>query len=159
MKISAPTDMEYQDDICECHFEEKCSEFDCENCKLGSETMKGEYIEKSNLLNAAIENEFGPLYWADITLYGDGETGSITFTGPSISEREWKPGAFRGAEDAFFAKMRRIKDMIKNCGFSASLTRFEADCDCPYSEARIDINFAGAELEQTVECLGAGYLP
>lgn len=85
-------------------------------------------------LNMAIQKEYSPLYWADITNYGDG-TGSISFTDCGESA------------DEFFSKMRSIKDFIKGFGYNASLTKFEADKLCPYHEARIDINFAGGELE------------
>ena len=86
-------------------------------------------------LNMEIQKKFAPLSWVDITHYDDG-TGSISFTdtGEEI------------CEDEFFSKMRCIKDFIKGFGYSASLTRFEADKLCPYHEARIDINFNGGEL-------------
>lgn len=85
-------------------------------------------------LTLAIQKNFNPLNWIDITNYEDG-TGSISFTDDGESE------------DEFFAKMGNIKEFIKKFGYSASLTKYEADKLCPYSEARIDINFDGGELE------------
>lgn len=85
-------------------------------------------------LNMAIQKKFSPLNWIDVTKYEDG-TGSISFTDCGESA------------DEFFSKMRSIKDFIKGFGYNASLTKFEADKLCPYHEARIDINFAGGELE------------
>lgn len=85
-------------------------------------------------LNIAIQKEFAPLSWVDITHF-DNETGSITFTDCGEDA------------DEFFSKMGAIKDFIKGFGYSASLTKFEADKLCPYNEARIDINFTGGELE------------
>lgn len=122
-----------------------CGEYEITFKEIKGADIMNEFEVKTTLLTAAIENEFGPLDWADITVHEEG-TGSITFTGPTLSERDWKPGAFRGAEDAFFAKIRRIKEMIKNCGYTADMIKFEADCDCPYSEATININFTGGEL-------------
>ena len=84
-------------------------------------------------LNDAIENKYGPLSWVDITKYEEG-TGSISFTDDDEDE------------STFFNKMYKIKEFIKEFGYSASLTRFEADKLCPYHEARIDINFNGGEL-------------
>lgn len=85
-------------------------------------------------LNVAIQKEFTPLSWVDVTHYDDG-TGSISFTDCGESE------------DEFFSKMRDVTSFIKGFGYSASLTKYEADKLCPYSEARIDINFEGCELE------------
>ena len=84
-------------------------------------------------LNDEIQKKFEPLYWADITHYNDG-TGSISFTDCGETAEE------------FFSKMRCIKDFIKGFGYSASLTKFEADNLCHYNEARIDIDFTGGEL-------------
>ena len=86
------------------------------------------------VLNMAIQKRFNPLNWVDITNYDDG-TGSISFTDDGE------------IEDEFFTKMVNIKEFVKGLGYSASLTKFEADKLCPYSEARIDINFVGGELE------------
>lgn len=85
-------------------------------------------------LNMAIQKKFGPLNWIDVTKYED-ETGSISFTDDGESS------------DDFFSKMRDVKDFIKEFGYSASLTKYESDKLCPYNEARIDIDFAGGELE------------
>ena len=92
-------------------------------------------VKEFKVLNLEIQKEFAPLSWVDITHFDDG-TGSISFTdtGEEISE------------DEFFSKMRCIKDFIKGYGYSASLTRFEADKLCPYNEATININFNGGEL-------------
>lgn len=86
-------------------------------------------------MNLRIQKEFGPLNWIDVTAWTDDYKGSISFTDDGESA------------DLFFSKMRNIKDFIKGFGYSASLTKFEADKLCPYNEARIDINFAGGELE------------
>ena len=83
-------------------------------------------------LNLAIQKKFGPLNWIDVTKYED-DTGSISFTDDGESE------------DEFFAKMEDIKEFVKEFGYSASLTKYGADKLCPYSEARIDINFVGGE--------------
>ena len=84
-------------------------------------------------LNMAIQKKFNPLNWIDVTKYEDG-TGSISFTDDGESA------------DEFFTKMVSVKDFIKGFGYSASLTKYEADKLCPYNEARIDINFNGGEL-------------
>ena len=123
-----------------------CGEYEITFKEIKGADIMNEYEVKMTLLTAAIENEFEPLDWADITVYKEEGTGNITFTGPTLSERDWKPGAFKGAEDAFFAKVRRITAMIQNCGYTASMVRFEADKLCPYSEATIEINFEGGEL-------------
>ena len=85
-------------------------------------------------LNMSIQKKFGPLNWIDVTKYED-ESGSISFTDDGESS------------DEFFTKMVSIKDFIKEFGYSASLTKYGADKLCPYNEARIDIDFAGDELE------------
>lgn len=85
-------------------------------------------------LNMAIQKKFSPLNWIDVTKYED-ETGSISFTDDGENA------------DEFFTKMVNIKDFIKGFGYTASLTKFEADKLCSYNEARIDINFVGGELE------------
>ena len=84
-------------------------------------------------LNMAIQKKFNPLNWIDVTKYEDG-TGSISFADDGESA------------DEFFTKMVSVKDFIKGFGYSASLTKYEADKLCPYNEARIDINFNGGEL-------------
>lgn len=109
------------------------------------------YVKQSILLNAAIENEFGPLDWVDITVHEEDGTGSISFTGPSRKEcinedGEYDRICFIARQDGFFSKMHKIKNMIKNCGMTADLIKFEADCEFSYSEATININFEGGEL-------------
>ena len=84
-------------------------------------------------LNLEIQKEFAPLSWVDITHYDNG-TGSISFTDDGESE------------DVFFNKMYKIKEFVKNFGYTAELIKFSADCDCPYAEATININFNGGEL-------------
>ena len=91
-------------------------------------------IKEFLALNMAIQKAFCPLNWIDVTKYDDG-TGFISFTDDGESA------------DEFFTKMASIKDFIKGFGYSALLTKFEADKLCPYNEARIDIDFAGGELE------------
>lgn len=91
-------------------------------------------IKQFLALNLEIQKKFSPLNWIDITSYED-ETGSISFTDDGESS------------DEFFSKMRDVKEFIKGFGYSASLTKYEADKLCPYNEARIEINFAGGELE------------
>lgn len=85
--------------------------------------------------NLRIQKEFGPLNWIDVTAWTDDYKGSISFTDDGESAEE------------FFTKMANVKDFIKRFGYSASLTKFEADKLCPYNEARIEINFAGGESE------------
>ena len=85
-------------------------------------------------LNMAIQKEFAPLSWVDVTHFDNG-TGSISFTDCGEDA------------DEFFSKMRCIKDFIKEFGYPASLTKYEADKLCPYNETRIDIDFTGGELE------------
>ena len=84
-------------------------------------------------LNLDIQKNFNPLNWIDITNFEDG-TGSISFTDDGESS------------DLFFSKMRSIKEFIKGFGYSAELIKFPADCECPYNEATIRINFYGGEL-------------
>lgn len=84
-------------------------------------------------LNMKIQKEFNPLKWVDITHYEDG-TGSISFTD------DGEP------EDQFFNKMYEIKEFVKTFGYAAELIKFPADCECPYHEATININFNGGEL-------------
>lgn len=91
-------------------------------------------IKEFLALNMAIQKAFCPLNWIDVTKYDDG-TGSISFTDDGESAEE------------FFTKMVSIKDFIKGFGYSASLTKFEADKLCPYNEACIDIDFTGGELD------------
>lgn len=86
-------------------------------------------------MNLKIQKEFGPLNWIDVTAWTDDYKGSISFTDDGESA------------DEFFSKMRNIKDFIKEFGYSATLTKYEADKLCPYHEARIDINFTGGELD------------
>ena len=85
-------------------------------------------------LNLKIQKKFANLNWVDITNYENGN-GSISFTDDGESAEE------------FFSKMRDVTSFIKGFSYSASLTKYEADKLCPYSEARIDINFEGGELE------------
>lgn len=139
----------------ECPYTEKCNEWDCENCKFEGSDDMSEYVIKAGMLDITIDNEFGPLDWIDQTLDQDDDLSyiefyHISFMGPRINNEEGetcRSGSFRGREDAFFAKMRRIKEMIKNCGYNADLIKFYADNECPYSEATININLAGGELE------------
>lgn len=147
-RFELPTTTELEDmGQSECPFNHAC--MNCEyDCELEEETMN-EYVRKSILLNEAIENEFAPLDWADITVHEDEGTGSISFTGPRIRTEDGETctsAGFRGREDGFFAKMRRVTAMIQNCGYTASMVRFEADKLCPYSEVTIEINFEGGEL-------------
>lgn len=99
--------------------------------------MKGDgimdIIEAFLELNLDIQKEFAPLSWVDITHYDDG-TGSISFSDDGESA------------DLFFSKMRSIKEFIKGFGYSVELIKFPADCECPYNEATIRINFYGGEL-------------
>ena len=85
-------------------------------------------------LNLKIQKKFANLNWVDITNYENG-IGSISFTDDGESAEE------------FFSKMRDVTSFIKGFGYYAPLTKYEADKLCPYSEARIDINFEGGELE------------
>lgn len=91
-------------------------------------------VKEFKALNLKIQKKFAPLSWVDITHFDNG-TGSISFTDNGETA------------DEFFSKMRDVTDFIKGFGYSASLTRYEADKLCPYYEARIDIDFEGGELE------------
>ncbi|WP_405283110.1 hypothetical protein [Methanobrevibacter sp.] len=84
-------------------------------------------------LNIEIQKKFAPLSWVDLTHYDDG-TGSISFT--DCGE----------PEDQFFNKMCEIKEFVKTFGYTAELIKWRADCECPYHEATININFHGGEL-------------
>ena len=88
-------------------------------------------------LNINIQKEFSPLSWVDITSYKNG-TGSISFTDCGESE------------DEFFLKMEKVTEFINDSGYKAELKKFPADCDCPYSEVTIRINFGGNEMKDLV---------
>lgn len=117
--------------------------------KIGDDIMnQNPYTVKATFIDASIQNEFGPLDWIDQTLHEDGMY-SISFTGPRVNYEEGelcRSAGFLGRQDAFFSKMHKIKNMIKNCGYNAELIKFDADKDCPYSEATINMNLAGGEL-------------
>lgn len=129
-----------------------CGEYEITFKEIKGDDIMNEYVIKANILDASIHNEFGPLDWVDQTLDQDGDgnyTGHyhISFTGPRIKKDETcRSAGFRGREDGFFAKMHRIKEMIKNCGMTADLIKFYADNECPYSEATINIHLDGGEL-------------
>ena len=91
-------------------------------------------VKEFKALNLKIQKKFAPLSWVDITHFDNG-TGSISFTDNGETA------------DEFFSKMRDVTDFIKGFGYSASLTKYESDKLCHYNEARIDIDFAGGELE------------
>ena len=91
-------------------------------------------VELAIKLNEKIEEEFKPLNWIDTTIWQDDGTGSISFTD------DGEP------KDQFFDKMYEIKEFVKTFGYTAELIKFPADCECPYHEARININFHGGEL-------------
>ena len=93
-----------------------------------------EIVEKSFALNDAIEDAYQPLNWIDITIWQDRDIGSISFT--DVGE----------SEDLFFSKMLSIKEFVKSFGYNAELIKWPADCDFPYHEATININFNGGEL-------------
>lgn len=88
-------------------------------------------------LNIAIQKGFAPLSWVDIT-HNDNGTGSISFT--DCGERE----------DLFFSKMEKVTDFINQQDYAAELKKFPADCDCPYSEVTIRINFGCDEMKDLV---------
>lgn len=88
-------------------------------------------------LNMKIQKEFSPLSWVDITSYKNG-TGSISFTDCGESEEE------------FFDKMEKVTDFINGCGYKAELKKFPSDCDCPYGEVTIRINFGGNDMKDLV---------
>lgn len=114
----------------------------------GGDIMKREYEEQARILDASIQGEFGPLDWFGQTLHDDSKY-SMTLIGPHIDKDRKETcmsASFRGREDGFFAKMRRIKEMIHNCGYNAELIMFEADRDHPYSEATINLKLDGSEL-------------
>ena len=120
---------------------------ECEITFKEVKTMSKYQIE-CNILDATIQNEFGPLDWADQTLDEDEDLYSITFTGPTYTECCDEDGNLDGIkllalQDGFFAKMHGIKRMLHNCGYNdVTLKKYEANkCD-PFSEATININLA-----------------
>ena len=50
-------------------------------------------------------------------------------------------------EEKFFDKMRKIKDYINSMEYTAELIKFPRNCTYNYSEARININIYGGELQ------------
>lgn len=88
-------------------------------------------------LNMDIQKNFAPLSWVDITSYKNG-IGSISFTDCGESE------------DVFFDKMEKVTEFINVCGYKAELKKFPANCDCPYSEVTIKINFGGNVMKDLV---------
>lgn len=94
-------------------------------------------VKKFVALNMAIQKEFAPLSWVDITHYDNG-TGSISFTDCGESE------------EVFFDKMKKVTAFINGYGYKAELKKFHADYDCPYSEVTIIINFGGNEMKDLV---------
>ena len=128
-----------------------CDEYEITFKKIKGNDIMNPYVEKATLLDVSIENEFGPLDWADQTIYEDGEY-SITFTGPCYSECCDEDGNLDkikliALQDGFFWKMHNIKRMIENCGFEVlSFSKYEATKDDPWSEVSISINLIGGEL-------------
>ena len=107
------------------------------------------YKIKADFIDATIVNEFGQLDWFEPTLKENGMY-TITFIGPRVDEERketCKSASFLGRQDAFFSKIHKIKNMIKNCGYNAELIKFEATKELPYSEAKINMNLSGGELE------------
>lgn len=96
-------------------------------------------LKKFVALNMAIQKEFAPLSWVDITHYDNG-TGSISFTDAG-EEKD---------EDEFFSKMEDVTDFINTYGYKAELKKFPADCECKYSEVTIRIDFGGDEMKSVV---------
>lgn len=116
--------------------------------KIGDDIMKNPYEVKANLIDATILAEFGPLDWWEPNL---NENGLYTMTciGPHVdyeNNETCRSAGFIGRQDGFFSKMHKIKNMIRNCGYNTELIKFEATKECPYSEAKININLAGGEL-------------
>ena len=109
------------------------------------------YHINAKILEASIQNEFGPLDWADMTLHEDGKY-SMTITGPCYSECCDKEGnldriKLLALQDGFFSKMHRIKRMIENCGLEIlNFKKCEATKDDPFSEVTIDIQLTGGRL-------------
>lgn len=91
-------------------------------------------VKESINLNDAIQKAFKPLNWIDTTIWQDRGVESISFTDTGESE------------DLFFKKMRSIKEFVKGFGYTAELIKWPADCECPYHEATININFNGDDL-------------
>ena len=125
-----------------------CDEYEITFKEIKGDDIMNPYVVKANLLDASIQNEFGPLDWADQTLYDDGVY-MITFTGPCYSECCDENGNLNrikllALQDGFFAKMHNIKRMIENCGIKViSFNKFEASKDDPFAEAIIEIDFEG----------------
>ena len=112
----------------------------------GGNAMRKIYERRADVLDALIQNEFGILDYFEPDLSDDG-TYTITLIGPHIQKGETCMSAgFRGREDGFFAKMRRVKDYIKILGYNAELIKYEADRDHLYSEVKINIKLDGSEL-------------
>lgn len=109
------------------------------------------YHINAKILEASIQNEFGPLDWADMTLHEDGEY-SMTFTGPCYSECCDEEGnldriKLLALQDGFFSKMHRIKRMIENCGLEIlSFNKYKATKDDPFSEVTINVQLTGGRL-------------
>lgn len=109
------------------------------------------YLVNAKILEAAIQNEFAPLDWADQTLHENGRL-SMTFTGPTYSECCDEDGNLNGIkllalQDGFFSKMHKIKRMIEFCGLEIlRFDKYEATKDDPWSEATIDVQLKGGRL-------------
>ena len=103
------------------------------------------YVEECTILDVSIQDEFGPLDWADQTIDEEEGLYSITFTGPTYSECCDEDGNLNSIkllalQDGFFSKMHKIKRMLHNCGYKdVTLTKYEATKDDPFSEANIVI--------------------
>lgn len=127
-------------------YEYTAGEYEITFKKISEDSIMNPYTNKANILDTKIQNKFGPLDWIGQTLYEDGKY-HISFMGPRIQKGETCIStSFVKREEKFFAKMRRIVTMIHHSGYAASMIRFEADRDCPYSESRIEINLTGGEL-------------
>ena len=116
--------------------------------KEGGDIMRREYEQQAKILDAAIQGEFGPIDWFDQTLHED-STYSITLIGPHVdtdNDETCTSISFIAREDGFFSKMHKIKNMIKYAGYNVELIKFEANKDCPYSEATINVKLDGSEL-------------
>lgn len=109
------------------------------------------YHINAKILEASIQNEFGPLEWADMTLHEDGEY-SMTITGPCYSECCDKDGnldriKLLALQDNFFSKMHKVKRMIENCDLKIlSFNKYEATKDDPFSEVTINVQLTGGRL-------------
>ena len=92
-------------------------------------------------------NPDGHICWADHTIRPNDKC-DVAFTGPNVreytkevnGEEVFDEAAFDTAVEEFFTEMRQIESFIKDkeYAYEVELVKFEADKDCPYTEATIN---------------------